>query len=75
MYEVRYEVRYAVRYDDDGNAAGAERLAERLADRLAGRAPIRETSAGFDALYGHGEEFHSFFDREIAPRAAPAVAD
>lgn len=59
-------VMYEVRYDADGNAAGANRFAD--------RALIRETLAGFDALYERGEEFHSFFDREITPLAAPAVA-
>lgn len=59
-------VMYEVCYDDDGNAAGANRFAD--------RALIRETLAGFNALYGHGEDFHSFFDREIAPLAPPAVA-
>lgn len=59
-------VMYEVQYDEDGNAAGANRFAD--------RALIRETSAGFDALYERGEEFHSFFDREIAPLAPPAVA-
>ncbi|MEU6224027.1 DUF6879 family protein [Streptomyces sp. NPDC047042] len=59
-------VMYEVRYDADGNAAGANRFAD--------RALIRETLAGFDALYERGEEFHSFFDREIIPLAAPAVA-
>ncbi|WP_329534428.1 hypothetical protein OG568_34845 [Streptomyces sp. NBC_01450] len=58
---VMYEVCY-----DDGNAAGANRFAD--------RALIRETSAGFDALYGRGEDFHSFFDREISPLAPPTAA-
>ncbi|MEU8648897.1 DUF6879 family protein [Streptomyces sp. NPDC048737] len=59
-------VMYEVCYDDDGNAAGANRFAD--------RALIRETLAGFDALYGCGEDFHSFFDREIAPLPPPTVA-
>ncbi|MDX3312270.1 DUF6879 family protein [Streptomyces sp. NPDC054884] len=59
-------VMYEVCYDDDGNAAGAIRFAD--------RALIRETSAGFDALYGRGEDFHRFFDREIAPLAPPPAA-
>ncbi|MEH0419029.1 DUF6879 family protein [Streptomyces sp. B21-083] len=59
-------VMYEVQYDDDGNAAGANRFAD--------RALIEETLAGFEALYERGEEFHSFFDREIAPLAPPAVA-
>jgi len=59
-------VMYEVQYDDDGNAAGANRFAD--------RALIRETSAGFDALYERGEDFHSFFDREILSLAPPAVA-
>ncbi|MFE7235058.1 DUF6879 family protein [Streptomyces sp. NPDC057596] len=57
---------YEVLYDDDGNAAGANRFTD--------RALIRETSAGFDALYERGDDFHDFFDREIAPLAPPAVA-
>ncbi len=59
-------VMYEVQYDDDGNAAGANRFAD--------PALIRETNAGFNELYERGEEFHSFFDREIAPLPAPAVA-
>ncbi|MEW2621981.1 DUF6879 family protein [Streptomyces sp. NPDC048106] len=54
---------YEVVYDDDGNAAGANRFTE--------RSLIRETSAGFDALYERGEDFHDFFDREIVPLAPP----
>ncbi|MFL4950806.1 DUF6879 family protein [Streptomyces sp. MMS24-I31] len=56
---------YEVLYDDDGNAMGANRFSD--------RALIRETSAGFDALYERGNDFHDFFDREIAPLAPPAV--
>ncbi|MFE4049347.1 DUF6879 family protein [Streptomyces sp. YIM B13518] len=56
---------YEVLYDEDGNAAGANRFTD--------RALIRETSAGFDALYERGDDFHAFFDREIAPLAPPAV--
>jgi hypothetical protein len=59
-------VMYEVQYDDDGNAAGANRFAD--------RALIRETLSGFDALYERGEDFHSFFDREILSLAPPAVA-
>jgi hypothetical protein len=59
-------VMYEVCYDDDGNAAGANRFAD--------RALIRETSAGFDALYERGEDFRSFFDREIVPLAPPSAA-
>ncbi|AJE43082.1 DUF6879 family protein [Streptomyces nodosus] len=57
---------YEVLYDDDGNAAGANRFTDRTL--------IRETSAGFDALYERGDDFHDFFDREILPLAPPAVA-
>lgn len=56
---------YEVVYDDDGNAAGANRFTD--------PALIRETSAGFEALYERGEDFHDFFDREIAPLAPPVV--
>ncbi|MEW2270804.1 DUF6879 family protein [Streptomyces griseofuscus] len=56
---------YEVVYDDDGNAAGANRFTD--------PALIRETSAGFEALYERGEGFHDFFDREIAPLAPPVV--
>ncbi|UUU34338.1 hypothetical protein JIX56_33365 [Streptomyces sp. CA-210063] len=59
-------VMYEVCYDDDGNAAGANRFAD--------QALIRETLSGFDALYERAEDFHDFFDREIAPLAPPAVA-
>jgi hypothetical protein len=52
-------------YDDDGNAAGA--------DRFTDRALIQETSTGFHALYERGEDFYSFFDREIVPLAPPTV--
>lgn len=57
---------YEVLYDDDGNAMGANRFSD--------RALIRETSAGFDALYERGDDFHDFFDREIAPLAPPVAA-
>ncbi|MET8945373.1 DUF6879 family protein [Streptomyces sp. NPDC004542] len=57
---------YEVLYDDDGNAMGANRFTD--------RALIRDTSAGFDALYERGDDFHVFFDREIIPLAPPAVA-
>ncbi|WP_052479973.1 DUF6879 family protein [Streptomyces sp. NBRC 110035] len=56
-------VMYEVVYDEDGNAAGAHRYTD--------RSLIRETNTGFDALYERGEEFHDFFDREIAPLAPP----
>ncbi|MFG5724420.1 DUF6879 family protein [Streptomyces murinus] len=56
---------YEVVYDDDGNAAGANRFTD--------PALIRETSAGFEALYERGDGFHDFFDREIAPLAPPVV--
>lgn len=59
-------VMYGVVYDDDGNAAGA--------DRFTDPALIQETSAGFDALYESAEDFHGFFDREIAPLPPPEVA-
>ncbi|MEU3533485.1 DUF6879 family protein [Streptomyces murinus] len=55
-----YEVVY-----DNGNAAGANRFTD--------PALIRETSAGFEALYERGDGFHDFFDREIAPLAPPVV--
>lgn len=54
---------YEVVYDEDGNAAGANRYTD--------RSLIRETNAGFDALYERGEGFHDFFDREIVPLAPP----
>ncbi|MFJ6660287.1 DUF6879 family protein [Streptomyces sp. NPDC091377] len=57
---------YEVLYDDDGNAMGARRFSD--------PALIQETSAGFDALYERGDDFHDFFDREIAPLAPPATA-
>lgn len=57
---------YEVLYDDDGNANGANRFSD--------RSLIRETSAGFDALYERGDDFHDFFDREIAPLPPPAIA-
>ncbi|GFH34918.1 MULTISPECIES: DUF6879 family protein [Streptomyces] len=58
-------VMYEVVYDDEGNADGANRYTD--------RSLIRETNAGFDALYERGEEFHAFFDREIAPLEPPQV--
>ncbi|EGX57903.1 hypothetical protein SZN_20597 [Streptomyces zinciresistens K42] len=54
---------YEVVYDDDGNADGANRYSD--------RSLIRETNAGFDALYERAEGFHAFFDREIAPLDPP----
>ncbi|MFJ7768265.1 DUF6879 family protein [Streptomyces sp. NPDC097107] len=57
---------YEVVYDEDGNAAGAKRYTD--------RSLIRETNAGFDALYERGEGFHDFFNREIADLAPPGVA-
>ncbi|MCX5047775.1 hypothetical protein OG895_10075 [Streptomyces sp. NBC_00201] len=57
---------YEVVYDEDGNAAGANRYTD--------RSLIRETNAGFDALYGRGEGFHDFFDREIVTLAPPRVS-
>ncbi|QFQ96814.1 hypothetical protein F9278_11950 [Streptomyces phaeolivaceus] len=57
---------YEVVYDEDGNAAGANRYAD--------RSLIRETNAGFDALYERGEGFHDFFDREILNLAPPRVS-
>ncbi|KUO13096.1 DUF6879 family protein [Streptomyces sp. DSM 15324] len=56
-------VMYEVVYDEDGNAAGAKRYAD--------GSLIRETNAGFDALYERGEGFHAFFEREIAPLTPP----
>lgn len=58
-------VMYEVVYDDDGNADGCNRFAD--------RALVAETNRGFDLLYERGEEFTAFFDREIAPLAAPHV--
>ncbi|WP_109001338.1 DUF6879 family protein [Streptomyces rishiriensis] len=58
-------VLYEVIYDEAGNAAGARKYTD--------RSLIRETNAGFDALYERGEGFHDFFDREIAPLAPPRV--
>ncbi|MFE9764791.1 DUF6879 family protein [Streptomyces sp. NPDC005808] len=57
---------YEVVYDEDGNAAGANRYTD--------RSLIRETNAGFDALYGRGERFHDFFDREIVTLEPPQVS-
>jgi hypothetical protein len=59
-------VMYGVLYDDDGNAAGAKRYGD--------PALIRETSEGFNTLYERGEDFITFFDREIAPLRAPSVS-
>ncbi|MEG3626420.1 DUF6879 family protein [Streptomyces poriticola] len=59
-------VMYEVVYDEDGNAAGANRYTD--------RSLIRETNVGFDGLYERGEEFHAFFDREIARLAPPRVS-
>ncbi|MFD9816476.1 DUF6879 family protein [Streptomyces sp. NPDC059080] len=59
------EVMYEVVYDDDGNAAGANRIADKGA--------VGETSSGFDALYSRGEDFMTFFNREIAPLEPPAT--
>jgi hypothetical protein len=56
-------VMYEVVYDDDGNADGANRCTD--------RALIQETNSGFDALYERGEDFHAFFEREIAPLTPP----
>ncbi|MGW3568508.1 DUF6879 family protein [Streptomyces sp. NPDC000941] len=58
-------VMYEVVYDDDGNAAGAKRYTN---PEL-----IKETSAGFNALYDRAEPFFDFFDREIAPLPPPVV--
>ncbi|MFE2297478.1 DUF6879 family protein [Streptomyces sp. NPDC059445] len=60
-------VMYEVVYDEDGNAAGAKRYTD--------RSLIRETNAGFDALYERAEGFHDFFDREIVPLAPPQASD
>lgn len=57
---------YEVVYDEDGNAAGANRYSD--------RSLIRETNAGFDALYERGEGFHDFFDREIVTLDPPRVS-
>lgn len=59
------EVMYEVVYDDGGNAAGANRIVDPVA--------IEETSAGFDVLYGQGEDFTEFFNRAIAPLDPPMV--
>lgn len=59
-------VMYEVVYDEDGNAAGANRYTD--------ASLIRETNAGFDALYERGEHFQDFFDREIVPLAPPRVS-
>ena len=59
-------VMYEVVYDEDGNAAGANRYTD--------RSLIRETNAGFEALYARCEGFHDFFDREIAPLPPPQVS-
>ncbi|WP_105973305.1 DUF6879 family protein [Streptomyces geranii] len=57
---------YEVVYDEAGNAAGANRYTD--------RSLIRETNAGFDALYERGEGFHTFFDREIATLDPPLMS-
>ncbi|MFJ2826400.1 DUF6879 family protein [Streptomyces sp. NPDC087263] len=57
---------YEVVYDEDGNADGANRYTD--------RSLIRETNAGFDALYERAEGFHDFFDREIVTLAPPQVS-
>ncbi|MEV0123592.1 DUF6879 family protein [Streptomyces sp. NPDC050703] len=59
------EVMYEVVYDDAGNADGANRCSD--------RSLIRETNAGFNALYERGENFRAFFEREIEPLPPPAV--
>ncbi|CAM5294966.1 hypothetical protein SFUMM280S_10557 [Streptomyces fumanus] len=59
-------VMYEVVYDGEGNADGANRYTD--------RSLIRETNAGFDALYERGEDFPAFFEREIAPLAPPRVS-
>ncbi|AZM58890.1 MULTISPECIES: DUF6879 family protein [unclassified Streptomyces] len=59
-------VMYEVVYDEDGNAAGAKRYTD--------SSLIRETNAGFDALYERGEGFYEFFDREIVTLAPPRGA-
>lgn len=58
-------VMYEVQYDRDGNADGARRYAD--------PALIAETTAGFEALYGQGEGFAEFFEREIVPLPPPAA--
>ncbi|MFD4572643.1 DUF6879 family protein [Streptomyces sp. NPDC058417] len=58
---VMYEVVY-----ENGKAAGANRYTD--------RSLIRETNAGFDALYERGEAFRAFFEREIAPLPAPQMS-
>lgn len=58
-------VMYEVLYDEEGNAAGAHRFTD--------RALIQETTAGFETLYERGDDFHDFFDREIALLPPPAV--
>jgi hypothetical protein len=62
---LRDVVMYEVVYDDDGNAAGA--------NRYTNPELIKETSAGFNALYDRAEPFFDFFDREIAPLPPPVV--
>jgi hypothetical protein len=57
---------HEVVYDEDGNAAGANRYTD--------RSLIRETNAGFDALYERGEGFQAFFDREILTLGPPQVS-
>ncbi|GAA4788490.1 DUF6879 family protein [Streptomyces ziwulingensis] len=59
-------VMYEVVYDDAGNADGANRYTD--------RSLIRETNLGFNALYGRGEDFHEFFEREIEPLPPPKPA-
>lgn len=59
------EAMYEVVYDTEGNADGARRYDD--------RSLIRQTNAGFDALYERGEGFFAFFDREITGLAPPRV--
>ncbi|MHB9862259.1 DUF6879 family protein [Streptomyces sp. YIM S03343] len=56
---------YEVLYDEDGNAMGANRFTD--------RALIQETTTGFEELYERGDDFHDFFDREIAPLTPPRM--
>jgi hypothetical protein len=58
-------VMYAVIYDEELKGAGARRFTD--------PAEIATTIAEFTSLYGKGEEFSEFFEREIAPLGPPVA--
>ncbi|MGW4412144.1 DUF6879 family protein [Nonomuraea sp. NPDC004702] len=59
------EAMFEVLYDAGGICVGANRFTDRKA--------IREASTDFSALFDRGESFSTFFHREVAPLAPPAV--